>query len=203
RAIAVLGSVVMLWSTEALHGLSPALIALGGALLITSPRFGTVRIGAAIGEIPWSLLLFMAATAALGSALTSSGAASWIASEVLSGDDALTLLIAVVVLSTAAHLLVQSRSARSSVLIPLVVPAAIAVGANPVALAFASTAAAGFCHTLPSSAKPVAMFARLDQVPTYEPRDLRKLSALLGPAFAALVVLFALFGWPLLGLPLV
>lgn len=202
RAVTMLVAVVVLWSTESLHDLSPALVALGGALLITSPRFGTVRIGKAIGDIPWSLLLFMAATAALGTALTSSGAAGWLASKVLTGNDVVTLLITVVLLSTAAHLLVQSRSARSSVLIPLVVPAAIAVGANPVAMAFASTAAAGFCHTLPSSAKPVAMFARLDEVPTYQPRDLLKLSALLAPALAALVVLFALFGWPLLGLPL-
>ncbi|MER7010523.1 SLC13 family permease [Saccharopolyspora sp. NPDC000359] len=202
RAVTLLGAVVVLWSTESLHGLPPALVALGGALLITSPRLGTVRIGKAIGEIPWSLLLFMAATAALGTALTSSGAAEWLASLVLDTGSPMTLLITVVVLSTAAHLVVQSRSARSSVLIPLVVPAAVAVGMNPVALAFASTTAAGFCHTMPSSAKPVAMFARLEQVSTYEPRDLLKLSAFLGPAIAALVVLFTLHGWPLLGLPL-
>ncbi|SDW27043.1 anion transporter [Saccharopolyspora shandongensis] len=200
RAIGLLGTVVLLWSTEALHGLSPALIALAGALLIASPRFGTVLIGAAISEIPWSLLLFMAATTALGAALTESGAAGWVAANALVGDSAGAMLIAVVALSVAAHLLVQSRSARSAVLIPLIVPAALAVGMNPVALAFASTAAAGFCHTLPSSAKPVAMFARLDH--TYAPRDLLKLSALLGPATGALVVLFALFVWPALGLPL-
>jgi anion transporter len=202
RASCLLGAVVVLWSTEALHGLSPALIALAGGLLITAPRVGTVRIGAAISEIPWTLLLFMAATTALGTALTESGAAEWIAAKALGGDDPMAMLIIVVALSVAAHLLVQSRSARSSVLIPLVVPAALAVGMNPVALAFASTAAAGFCHTMPSSAKPVAMFARLDQAPTYAPRDLLKLSALLGPAVGALVVLFALFVWPALGLPL-
>ncbi|MCI2418601.1 anion permease [Saccharopolyspora sp. K220] len=202
RAAALLAAVVVLWSTESLHDLSPALIALAGALLITAPRVGTVRIGAAIGEIPWSLLLFMAATSALGTALTESGAAAWIAGKALVGGDVMTMLSTVVALSIAAHLLVQSRSARSSVLIPLVVPAAFAVGMNPMALAFASTAAAGFCHTLPSSAKPVAMFARLDQAPTYTPRDLLKLSVLLGPALGALVVLFALFVWPVLGLPL-
>jgi solute carrier family 13 (sodium-dependent dicarboxylate transporter), member 2/3/5 len=202
RASCLLGAVVMLWSTEALHGLSPALIALVGGLLITAPRVGTVRIGAAISEIPWSLMLFMAATTALATALTESGAAEWIAAAALGGDDPTAMLITVVALSVAAHLLVQSRSARSSVLIPLVVPAALAVGMNPVALAFASTAAAGFCHTMPSSAKPAAMFARLDQAPTYAPRDLLKLSVLLGPAVGVLVVLFALFGWPALGLPL-
>lgn len=200
RAAVLLAVVVLLWSTEAWHGLPPALVALAAALLITSPGAGTVKPGAAIAEIPWSLLLFMAATTALGGALTDSGAAAWIAEHALIGDRPGSLLIAVVLVSTAAHLLVQSRSARSSVLIPLVIPAALAVGANPVAIAFASTAAAGFCHTLPSSAKPVAMFARLDE--GFQPRDLRRLSLLLAPALAGLVLLFAFAVWPLLGLSL-
>ncbi|MEB3372038.1 SLC13 family permease [Saccharopolyspora mangrovi] len=197
RAGALLGVVVLLWSTESWHGLPPALVALGAALLVASPRFGTVPMKAAVGEIPWSLLLFMAATGALGTALTDSGAAGWIAGHALVGDSPVTLLVAVVVLSTALHLLVASRSARSAVLIPLLVPAALAVGANPVAVAFASTAAAGFCHTLPSSAKPLAVFAE-----HYDPRELRRLALVLGPVTAALVLLFSLLIWPLLGLSL-
>lgn len=197
RAGALLGVVVLLWSTEPWHGLPPALVALGAALLVTSPRVGTVPMKAAVGEIPWSLLLFMAATGALGTALTDSGAAGWIARHALVGDSPAALLVAAVVLSTALHLLVTSRSARSAVLIPLLVPAAAAVGANPVALAFASTAAAGFCHSLPSSAKPLAMFAE-----HYEPRELRRLAVVLGPVTAALVLLFSLLIWPLLGLSL-
>ncbi|WP_406688316.1 SLC13 family permease [Saccharopolyspora sp. ID03-671] len=197
RAAALLAVVVLLWSTEPWHGLPPALVALGAALLVVSPRFGTVPMKAAVGEIPWSLLLFMAATGALGTALTDSGAAEWIAGHALVGDSPVTLLVAVVALSTALHLLVTSRSARSAVLVPLLVPAALAVGANPVAVAFASTAAAGFCHTLPSSAKPLALFA--DE---YEPRELRRLALVLGPLTAALVLLFALLIWPALGLSL-
>ncbi|MBA8827602.1 anion transporter [Saccharopolyspora lacisalsi] len=202
RAAALLGIVIALWSTGPLHGFPPALVALAGALLITSPRLGTVRLGTAVSEVPWALLLFMAATAALGTALTSSGAASWLAGHVLDVGSGTGLLILVIVLSVAAHLLVQSRSARSSVLIPLVIPAATAVGMNPAALAFASTAGAGFCHTLPSSAKPVAMFARVEGVTTYDTRDLAALAAPLGLLTAALVLLCSLTLWPYLGLPL-
>ncbi|GAA2821322.1 SLC13 family permease [Saccharopolyspora taberi] len=197
RAAALLLAVVVLWSTEQLHGLPPALIALGGALLVTSPKVGAVKLGTAVAEIPWSMLLFMAATTALGLALTSSGVADAMAAAVLHGSSGPALLVSVVVASALAHLLVQSRSARSSVLIPLVIPAAAAVGMNPVALAFASTAAAGFCHTLPSSAKPVALFSA-----HYTPRDLLTLSAALGPALVGLVLLFATQVWPVLGLPL-
>ncbi|MGH3836542.1 MAG: anion permease [Pseudonocardiaceae bacterium] len=147
----------------------------------------------------------MAATAALAAALITSGAAGWLAGAVfgpLDSSPPWLFLVVVVVLSVAAHLVVQSRTARSSVLVPLVVPAAIALGLNPVAVAFASTAAAGFCHTLTSSAKPVAMFARIDDVTTYDPRDLLHLSAWLAPLTAALVLGCSLFVWPHLGLPL-
>ncbi|HWM37535.1 MAG TPA: SLC13 family permease, partial [Streptomyces sp.] len=72
---------------------------------------------------------------------------------------------------------------------------------NPVAAALASTAAAGFCHTLPASAKPVTLFSDIPGTPTYTPRDLLRLSAVLAPLSASLVLLFALAVWPLLGVP--
>jgi di/tricarboxylate transporter len=83
------------------------------------------------------------------------------------------------------------------VLIPIVIPLALAAGMNPAALAFASTAAAGFCHTLTSSAKPVALFAD-----AYRPKDLLKLSAVLAPVTGLLVFAAAVLLWPHLGLPL-
>lgn len=203
RVLALLAGVVAMWCTEELHGLSPALTALVGALLVTAPRIGALELDTAVSAVPWSMLLFTAATASLGSALSESGAATWLAAAVLDGGGGpVPVLLTVVVLSAAAHLLVQSRSARSAVLIPLLIPAAVTAGADPVALAFASTAAAGFCHTTTSSAKPLAVFSRLSGVPTFGPRDLLLLSAPLGPLVAVLVAVFALAVWPLLGLPL-
>lgn len=205
RAASVLIAVVAGWCTEAVHGVHPALVALAGVVLLTAPRLGTVQLSEAIKTIPWSLLLFMAATATLGAALTMSGAAGQLAGLVFDpvrDAPAVVFLAVVVALSVTAHLFVQSRTARSAVLIPLVVPAAVAAGLNPVAIAFASTAAAGFCHTFTSSAKPVAMFARLDGVPTYRPGDLVRLSVWLAPLTAAAVLGFALFIWPHLGVPL-
>jgi solute carrier family 13 (sodium-dependent dicarboxylate transporter), member 2/3/5 len=102
----------------------------------------------------------------------------------------------VVAVSTAAHLAIGSRSARSSVLVPLVIPVAVAAGVDPVLAAFASTAAAGFCHTMTSSAKPVAMFADIDGVPTYSRRDLLVLSAALAPPHVVVVTTFAVAVWP-------
>jgi len=205
RAALLLAAVVTLWCSEPLHGIDPAIVALVGALVATSPRYGAVSLAKGLKAAPWSLLLFLAATLALGSALTASGAASWLAEGLFGGftggGAAVGFLVVVIAVSTGMHLLVQSRSARSSVLVPIVVALSPAVGVDPAAAAFASTAAAGFCHTLTSSAKPVAMFARTGQVTTYEPADLLRLSAVLAPVHAAVVVVFSLAVWPLLGLP--
>jgi anion transporter len=201
RCALLLATVVVLWCSEPLHRVAPAVVALIGAVVAASPALGTVRLKDALKTVPWSLLLFMAATMAMGVALADSGAAAWLVSGLPRDLGPGVLLAVVVVVSTAAHLVLQSRSARSSVLVPLVIAAAAGAGVNPVAAALASTAAAGFCHTLPASAKPVALFADLPGVPTYTPRDLLRLSAVLAPLTAALVLLCAVALWPLLGVP--
>ncbi|MFF4523742.1 SLC13 family permease [Streptomyces bluensis] len=202
RCALLLATVVVLWCAEPLHRVPPAVVALIGAVVASSPALGTVRLKDALKTVPWSLLLFMAATMAMGVALADSGAAKWLVSGLPGGVSPAVFLIVVIVVSTAAHLVLQSRSARSSVLVPLVVAAAVGAGVNPVAAALASTAAAGFCHTLPASAKPVTLFAEIPGTPTYAPSDLLRLSAVLAPLTAALVLLFAVAVWPLLGVPL-
>ncbi len=203
RCALLLGTVVALWCSEPVHRVPPAVVALIGAVVAASPAIGTVRLKDALRTVPWSLLLFMAATMAMGVALSESAAAAWLVSGLPGGSavPAWAFLAGVVAVSTAAHLVLQSRSARSSVLVPLVIAAALAAGVNPVAAALASTAAAGFCQTLPASAKPVALFSDVPGVPTYTPRDLLRTAAVLAPLTAALVLLFALAVWPLLGVP--
>ncbi|KUF15384.1 SLC13 family permease [Streptomyces silvensis] len=203
RCALLLATVVALWCSEPLHQVPPAMVALIGAVVASSPALGTVRLKDALRTVPWSLLLFMAATMAMGVAMADSGAARWLVSGLPVEVSPWLFLAVVILVSTAAHLVLQSRSARSSVLVPLVIAAAAGAGVNPVAAALASTAAAGFCHTLPASAKPVTLFADIPGTPTYTPRDLLRLSAVLAPLTAALVLLFALAVWPLLGVPVV
>ena len=204
RSLLVLGGVVILWFTESIHHIPPAMVAVLGALLAASPYIGTVDLAEAVRKIPWSLLLFMAATIAISQALTESGAVEILASSLLQGLNGTMFVLVVIVVSAAAHLVIQSRSARSAVLIPIVVALAPAVGVNPVAAAFISTAAAGFCHTLPASAKPLAIFRGDDTgaKQNFDPSDLARMSLLMAPMFIAVTAVFAFCIWPALGLPL-
>ena len=209
RAGLLLIAVIALWCTEPVHHIPPALVALLGAVVMVSPRIGCITLPLAVKKVPWALLLFLAATLALASALTATGAADWLGAWALGpmaglgASAGVGFVLAVIALSLAAHLMIPSRSARSAAIIPMVIALAPGLGVEPAAAAFASTAAAGFCHTLPSSAKPVAMFADPEIAPGgFHPRDLRSLSMLLAPAMFLLVVCFSFWIWPAMGMPL-
>lgn len=203
-AVAVIvATTVALWATSAHHGIDAAVLAIAAAVAVTLPAVGSVSLATAIEGVPWNLVVFLAATLALGESLVSSGAAAWLAEGVFGGLDASVapiLVIAVVaVVSLGAHLFVGSRSARASVLTPLVVLVGGATRLDPAGLAFMSAIAAGYCLTLTVSAKPVALFSKATP-DSYTPGDLARLSAVLIPIHFALLMVFAMVVWPLLGL---
>ena len=206
-ALIIVLLLVLFWSTESLHGIDSAIIALLGAIAITAPNLGIISFKEGVKQINWTLLLFLAATLKLGDSLTDSGGAEWLVNSFFSQLDGslasstLFVVSIVALVSLFSHLLINSRSARASVLLPLVIILGKSLGYNPTALAFVSTAAAGFCLTLPISAKPVAMFNQLD-LPTYQPQDLLRLSSVLLPLHFVLLLIFAFFLWPVMGLSL-
>ncbi|MHC6177723.1 SLC13 family permease [Glutamicibacter sp. X7] len=206
RAGGVLVTVVLAWAAGPLIGMDPAIAALGGAALMNFPGLTGAKLSTSVKNTPLNILMFLAFTLALGTALSNTGAANWLTSLLfapikLLGTGASVMTLALIAaLSLAAHLLIQSRSARSAVLIPLVIPLAIEQGVNPVAAAFLSTAAAGFCHTLTSSAKPVALFSDLPDTPTFTPADLRRFAIWFAPLMFVLLMIFLWIVWPALGL---
>jgi anion transporter len=198
-------ALVALWATETVHGINSTLIAIVGALVLTAPIVNVVKFKDALKEVDWGMLLFMAATLELGEALIESGGAQWLVENLFGllnnsiTSSPLAAVALVAALGLLSHLVITSRSSRASVIIPLVIFLAVSLGFSPTTFAFMTAAATGFCLTLPVSAKPVAMFAKIDR-PTYEPRDLLRLSGVLMPVHLVLLVLFAFLIWPALGL---
>lgn len=206
NCLLIFGFVLILWFTETWHGISTALVALFGALLMTMPRVGVVKFSAAIKTVPWSLLLFMAATLGMGVALIQTQAMEWVSGHVFNHLDknsaylSVTFIVIIILISLLSHLFIQSRSARSAVLIPIMIASASEFGISPSTTAFISTAAAGFCHTLTSSAKPLAMFNKVDGITIFSPQDLLKLSMYLAPLLFVLLCIFSFVIWPFMGL---
>lgn len=203
----VMVALIGLWCTEPLHQVNNTLIALLGALAVTLPRARVLSFKEGLKNVEWNLLLFMAATLKLGETLVDSGAAGILTQKLFTAlgshthSSPVVVVSAVVLISLLSHLFIVSRTARSSVLVPLVAVLAVGLGYNPSALAFVSTAAAGYCLTLMVSAKPVTLYGRLE-FPTFAQADLLRLSTVLLPLHAVIFIVFALVIWPAMGLSL-
>lgn len=207
RVLTITTMTIAAWTTERWHGVEPAFIALAGAIAATARPLTGVTMKEALKGVEWNLILFLAATLAMGEALLASGAAHWLAeAAVRHMPTALhaqpILLVAVVaIVAMLSHLLITSRSARAAVLIPaLALPLAVAP-AQATALILLVTMASGFCQTFKVSAKPVALYAgaREGDRPAYTDADLARLALALMPVFALVLGVCALWWWPLTG----
>lgn len=203
--IATTALTIVAWATQALHGVPAPVVAVAGALVATVKPLTGIDLKTALKRVEWNLVLFMAATLVMGEALLASGAAhglsqALVATLALDRLPALAELALVALLALMAHLVVTSRTARATVLIPTVALPFAAAGLDAGLLVFMVVIGSGFCQTLTISAKPVTLFAATDGTPHYGARDLALLAAALLPALWALLLLFAAVVWPLQGL---
>ncbi|MER8802606.1 SLC13 family permease [Mesorhizobium sp. M0998] len=199
----IAGGVVIAWLTEPVHGLDATVVALGGALLATLPRVGSVAFGDAIKSAEWKLLLFLAATICLADGLTASGLNRWLIETTVdplrgTGLGPLALISLLALLGLFSHLVIHSRTARVSVLLPPALMLASTARLDPLLAMFVLVSATGFCQTLAICAKPVALFAGVDEE-GYGPKDLALLSSILLPMQFILIVVFAVAVWPATG----
>ncbi len=194
------------WFSKPLHGVDETLVALLGALAATLPGVGPLKFKDALKEVEWGLLVFLAATIFLAKALVTTKVASQLIDaplqNFLQGQLPVPLVaLAVAVVGVLLHLVVHSRTARVAVLVPPILLLAPRAGLDPLAITLIAVAATGYCQTLMVSAKPVILFGKIEGT-TYRQSHLLQLGMVLAPLQVALVMLFAMFIWPMLGLSL-
>lgn len=206
--LAVVVGALLAWATSGWHGIDAALIAMAAGIVATQAKLTGVDMKAALKKVEWNLLLFLAATLAMGQALLETGAAQLLAQALLSvvplaaiGELGVVALCAFIALVS--HVVITSRTARAVVLIPTIALPLAATGIDPAMLVFVTVVGSGFCQTFSVSAKPVTVFAKAE-VPgaggRFEESDLFKLSAVLLLPMTAMLVYFAFVVWPVLGL---
>ncbi len=201
---AVVTTAMIGWCTQTLHGIPAAIVAIAAALAATVKPLTGVTLSAALMKVEWRLVLLMAAIVVMSEALVGTGAAHGLA-QILANTSALQPLPAaarialVALLALLAHLVLASRTARTTVLIPTMALPFAGATVDAALLVFVVTIGSGFCQTMTISSKPVAMFAGKD-APHYTRSDLAGLSLALLPGLWGMLVLFALYVWPPLGL---
>lgn len=73
RLMIVLLAALALWATDTLHGVKPAWVALGAAIVCVLPRVGVVPPGAAMQKMSFGPILFLAGVVGMGAVVTHSG----------------------------------------------------------------------------------------------------------------------------------
>jgi sodium-dependent dicarboxylate transporter 2/3/5 len=198
--VAVVAMTIALWLTVPVHGYGIVVIALGSMLVLLSRRLTDVSVKDAFKSVEIELLVFLAATFVLAKSLSQSGADTWMARQLVEAlpswftGNGVFVMAFVAVASLMAHLVITSRTARASVLIPLIVVPMSALGHDLTTLVMISILGTGFCQTLTASSKPVALFANIS-APTYGQSDLVRLSICLFPIMFGLLIVFAVLVW--------
>jgi len=83
RLLVILLVALALWVTDTLHGVSPAWVALGAALLCVAPRIGLLPPAAVTRDIDYAPVLFLAGIIGLGAIATHNGLGTLIADRLL------------------------------------------------------------------------------------------------------------------------
>jgi solute carrier family 13 (sodium-dependent dicarboxylate transporter), member 2/3/5 len=201
RILLVIATLVALWLGEAWHGLGMSLVAMLGALVLMTRPFTRRKTKDLFRAVDVELILYMTATMLLAQAVTDTGADRWLASQAMSTLPAGLLAsgpgvaIALSVIAVVAHLAIASRSARAAILIPAVALPMAGLGHDATLMILIAVMGTGFCQTLMSSAKPVAIFGLREEA-GFTRADLLRLALPLGVAKTCLLVAFALFVWP-------
>lgn len=83
RLLVILGATLALWSTDTLHGVSPAWVGLGAAIVCLLPRTGIISLKELPTENMFPTLLYVGAVLGIGGIMTQSGAGGALASVIV------------------------------------------------------------------------------------------------------------------------
>jgi anion transporter len=142
--VAVLLIVSALWFTDFLHGLSPAIPALLGALLLCCPKVGVLRWKDFEGRLSWGLVLTVGASLSLSQAMIGAGTIDWIAQQFVALFAGATpqpalLLAGIIIAAAVIHLAITNLAACIALLVPTTMTITHSAGLNPIVCALVVT----------------------------------------------------------------
>jgi sodium-dependent dicarboxylate transporter 2/3/5 len=204
RTVAVLVLTSVLWLTDSVHGLSPAIPALFGAVLLVCPKIGVIGWKDFESRLSWGLVLTVGASLSLAQAMIAVGTAEWLGRQFLVMSASLTqyplLLLAEIAVTVAVvHIAITNLAACVAIVVPVVMTIAHAAGVNPIVCALIVTIAIDsvILYPVQTASNLIAYESGY-----FRARDVSRL----GLAMLALTILVALGiavpYWSLLGLPL-
>ncbi|TCZ56268.1 SLC13 family permease [Roseicella aquatilis] len=205
RLLAVAAMLLLLWATEGwLHPIDTTTSTLFGLTLLLAPRIGVMHWAEAEKQVPWGTVILFAAGISLGTLLSRSGAATWLARATLGqlGLEEMPVVGVIAALSAFSillHLGFASATGLASTLIPVViaftktlpVPAETAFG-----LVMVQGFVVSFGFMLPANAPQNMLCYGTGAFTTSQFARVGVLATVIG---YGLILLLSVTWWPLLG----
>lgn len=167
KAIIIFVTILALWATDKLHGISATAVAFVGAIVALLPRIGIIKWNDV--DIPWHLLLFSAGAYTLGAGLAITDLPSISVNAFFDnigiGDQTefwkLYLLLTGVMCFSA--LIFQSKTMRTMIFVPIAIGVANRFGFETISLALPVAFMIEHVYVLPFNSKPAALLYETNQ----------------------------------------
>lgn len=205
RLIAVAALLLLFWSTEGwLHPVDATTATLFGLALLLAPRFGVMHWAEAEKQVPWGTITLFAAGISLGTLLSRSGAAAWLARATLGqlGLEEMPVVGVVAALSAFSillHLGFASATGLASTLIPIVIAFARTLPVAPetgFGLVLIQGFVVSFGFVLPANAPQNMLCYGTGAFTTAQFAKLGVLATIIG---FGLILLLSVTFWPAMG----
>lgn len=192
----VFGLTIVLWVTESLHGVKSSIVALLPVVVLTVT---SVISKEDIRKLPWEVLWLVAGGISLGLSMKNTGLAEWIVTSI-SWDTLDTVFIILAFAGVAIGLSnFLSNTVTATILAPLAISLAtsgmVGEGFSLVIISVVIGVGASHAMMFPISTPPNAIAISTGIIET---KHLIKSGFIIGLIGLALVVLYALFIWPLI-----
>ena len=132
----ILGTTLLLWATEPLHGLDTALVCCLTGIALCLPFIGVLDAKHAFRNIGWDTVVFVAAALSIGAVTEATGVSDIIAKIVGSvltiGNSEFTFLFLMLILGLTARMVLRSGAAIAAVLLAPTITLALSLGYNPI-----------------------------------------------------------------------
>ncbi len=146
-------SVIALWLTESLHGISSSIVAVMGGLALLILRLLDEK--DVSSHINWSALLILGSGIALGNAMITTGLSAYLAFQMTALGALPSFLVIVIIGIIAVGLtMVASNTGAAVILIPIAIPLAIDLGIDPLLLTMVIAIGVSMDFALPTGTPP-------------------------------------------------
>jgi len=190
----VAAATVLLWLSEAVHGIPAATVAF---LPVTVLLATSVMTGEDLRRLQWPVLWLVAGGIALGSGVSATGLDEWMIGLVdWAAMPGLVVTLGLLALAILLGTLI-SNSATANLLIPLVPGLAVTVGTDSVVMAVGLAVVCGLGMALPVSTPPNAIAYATGEIKT---KDMATIGIAVGVAGLLLVAFVMPLWWSLTGL---